>query len=327
MTVRLGILSAAHAHADHYAEALAHVDDAHLVAIADDDTARADSFADRHDIDNRPTEDVLDLVDGVIVCAPNNEHGRWIEAAADADVPILTEKPLATSVDEARSLVTHCDRRDVHLGVAMPVRFSPPVRMARETVKRGKLGRLRAIVGTNLLTWIRPGTWITDPDLAGGGAIMDHTVHVIDLVRWITGVDVVDVYAVGGTQFSDLAVEDVDVLSMELSDGTIVTHDGSWRQPESWDFWGDLTLRLIGEDRVLDVDCFDQVYRLTTDGKGIDRVHWGTDINVELLRDFVAAIRNNRSPAVPGSDGIHPIKVVEAAYESIDRGEAVTVQR
>ncbi|MFB6173843.1 MAG: Gfo/Idh/MocA family protein [Halobacteriales archaeon] len=325
--IRLGILSAAHGHADAYAEVIADIEGARTVAVADDDAERGRTFADRQGIEHGAREDVLDRVDAGVVCAANADHADWVRAAADAGVDVLCEKPLATSVAAGEGMVAACEDGGVTLGVAMPVRFNEPARRAKAALEAGEVGDLRAVVGTNLLRRMSPGSWFTDSDRSGGGAIMDHTVHVLDLVRWLTGEEVAEVHAESGTLFSDLAVEDTNVLSMELEDGTPVTHDGSWRQPEAWHHWGDVTLRLIGTDGVLEVDCFDQTLDHTHDtrDRGFETVFWGSDMNEGLLRDFVGAVREGREPAVPGREGVRELQVVEAAYASVEAGEPVAV--
>lgn len=322
MTVRVGVLSAAHTHSDAYAAALDDIEHAELVAVADQDDERGQAFADRHEISYGTRESVLQRADAAIVTAANVDHREWTTAAADAGVDVLCEKPLATTTEDARAMVRAAEQAGVALGVAMPVRFSEPARRAKAAVEGGEIGDLQAVVGTNLLTTISGGTWITDPAQSGGGAIMDHTVHVVDLVRWITDQEVAEVYTETGTRFTDIPAEDVAVLSMALDDGTPLTHDGSWRQPESWDFWGDVTLRLIGTEGVLEVDCFDQTIAQTTES-GIESVFWGSDINEGLLRDFVTAVSAGEQPAILGREGVREVSVIEAAYESAETGRPV----
>lgn len=326
MTVRsLGVLSTAHEHCNSYAAAIETIDGAEIVCVADEDPERGQAFADRHRIEYLPVEDALSRIDAAIVCAPNADHGEWVTEAAAAGVDVLCEKPLASTVKDAREIVEACE--DITLGVAMPIRFSDPAVQAKKVIEDGAIGELQTIVGTNLLKKMTAG-WFVDPELSGGGAIMDHTVHVLDLVRWMTGEEVTEVYAETGTRFSDIPVEDIDVLSMELTDGTAVTHDGSWRQPEEWDTWGDVTLRLIGTEGVLTVDCFDQTIDLTRDSgePGRNAVFWGSDANAGLLRDFLDALREDREPEIPGDEGLAEMRVVEAAYESAETGEAITIE-
>jgi len=116
---------------------------------------------------------------------------------------------------------------------------------------------------------------------------------------------------------------------MSLEDGTPVTHDGSWRQPQEWDFWGDVTLRVVGTDGVIEVDCFDQTLRRTRDtgeDPGIDSVYWGSNMDEGLIRDFVAAVREDRDPAVTGREGAKEVRVVDAAYRSIETGRPEPVE-
>ncbi len=326
MSVSLAILSAAHSHAHAYATALESVPGAELVAIADDDETRGESFAAEHDVDYGPTEDVLAQVDGAVVCSENTRHIEWVHAAADAGVDVLSEKPLATTRDDAQAMVDRCEDAGVNLGVAMPVRFNEPIRRAKAAYDDGELGALRALIGTNLLTRMSGSGWISNPDLGGGGAIMDHTVHVVDLGRWISGKEVTEVFAYGGTRFADLEVEDISLASMQLGDEIPFSHEGSWRQPDTWDFWGDVTMRLIGDEQVIEVDCFDRTFKHTHAEDGVQRVEWGEDMNAGMLADFAAAVEADRTPEVSGEEGVAEVRVVEAAYESVERGEPVTVQ-
>lgn len=326
MTVSIGILSAAHLHAAAYAELLGSIDGVEFAGVADEDPKRGERFADAHDTRLRDRDDLLETVDGAIVCAPNAHRRRWIEPAADAGVDVLSEKPLATTVDEARELAARCESAGVALGVAMPLRHSVPARRGREFLAGGTIGTLRAVSGTNRGTM--PRGWFVDPEAAGGGAVMDHTVHVVDLVHWLTGERVREVYAETATRFHDIAVEDVNLLSMELADGTPFSLDGSWSTPDEWHFWGDATVELIGTDGSIDVDCFaETVTKTTRNGPdaGIESVFWGTDPNERMLRRFRETVRADEPPATPAADGIEAIAVVEAAYDSAAESAPVSV--
>jgi predicted dehydrogenase len=326
MTVSLGILSAAHLHSNAYASVVDGLDDAELVGVADDDEERGREFAADHDTEFAAAGDLLEAADGVVVCSANADHVRWVEAAADAGVDVLCEKPLAPEVAEAERIVGTCEAAGVHLGVAMPLRFSHPARDTKERLTEGELGELRAISGTN--RGKMPDGWFADPDASGGGAVLDHTVHIVDLVHWLTGERVSEVYAETATRIHDVPVEDVNVLSMELTDGTQFSLDGSWSRPERWDFWGDATVELVGDDAVLSVDCFDQTFEHTRDGEaadGVQSVYWGTDPNEGLIADFADAVLDGRPPEISGSEGVDAVRVVAAAYESAERGEPVAV--
>ncbi|WP_440009713.1 Gfo/Idh/MocA family protein [Halomicrococcus sp. SG-WS-1] len=325
MSVPVGILSAAHVHAGAYAAALDTNADAEFVGVADEDADRGRRLADEHGTDYCSTDELLDRAAGVVVCAPNAAHRDRIEAAAAAGVDVLCEKPLAADPDDAHTAVAACEDAGVRLGVAMPLRFSEPVRRVERTLDDGTLGGVHAVTGTNRGRC--PGGWFVDPSRSGGGAVVDHSPHVLDLVHHLLGERVREVYAESGTRFNDIPVEDVNLLSMELGDGTQITLDGSWSRPDEWPTWGDATLELHGTDGVATVDCFDQT--LLRVGSGGDRdatwPFWGSNPDRALVADFVDAVANGREPATTGQEGAAVAAVIEAAYRSIDRGEAVSV--
>jgi predicted dehydrogenase len=327
MTVPLGILSAAHVHTDSYARLLAGYNDVDFVGVADTDASRGRATADRHDTEFLDPATLLDRVEGVLVCSANAEHGRWIPAAAEAGVHVLSEKPLATDAATSQELVDVCKSAGVHLGLAMPLRFCDAAVAAKDRLSSGAIGELCAVSGTN--RGQMPGGWFSDPDLAGGGAVIDHTVHIVDLVYHLTGHEVVEVYAEVTTRFHEIVVDDVNVLSMELDDGSQFLLDGSWSRPENWHTWGDATVELTGTAGVLSVDCFgQQCYHTADSGEraGFNSAFYGTDPNRGLLADFVDAVRADRSPCIDGRDGVMAVAVIDAAYRSAERGEPVAVE-
>jgi UDP-N-acetylglucosamine 3-dehydrogenase len=324
MSVRTGILSAAHVHTAAYASFLVEMDNVELVGVADNDAERGREIAERYSVDHRNATDLLKQVDAAVVCSTNAAHREWVERAADAGVDVLCEKPLSTNPDDARAMVETCEDAGVHLGVAMPVRFSEPVRKAETALADSAVGTLHTISGTN--RGQMPGGWFADPDTAGGGATTDHTVHIVDLVHHLTGSRVAEVYAELDTRFHDIAVEDVNVLSMELEDGTQFLLDGSWSRPDSWRTWGEAGLELHGDEGSVCINCFGQ--RLTHTGKnaGTNAVFWGTNPDAGLITDFIDAVRNDRPPETTGEDGVEAVAVVAAAYKSAERNEPVAVE-
>jgi UDP-N-acetylglucosamine 3-dehydrogenase len=327
VTVRIGILSTAHVHTAGFASRLSDLSGVELVGVTDDDTDRGREAADRLGTEFYTPERLLDSIDGAIVCSTNTTHYTWVDRAAEASVHVLCEKPLATSLDDARAIVNRCAEAGVRLGLCMPLPFTVPAERAKAAYESGAIGEVRVAVGTNR-AWLRDrhlSGWSADPEHAGGGAVMDHTVHVVNLLRWITGEEVTEVYAELSTMHEGLAVEDVNVLSMELSNGAVFTLDGSWDRPDDWDYWGDAALTLVGTDGEVAIDCYDQVLKRTREGEGVDGVYWGSIPDDGLLSDFVHAIQEERPPRISGEDGLRETAVIEAVYDSHDRGEPVEV--
>ncbi|TYL37961.1 gfo/Idh/MocA family oxidoreductase [Natronococcus pandeyae] len=326
--VSVGILSTAHVHTDEYARLLVDRGDADLVGIADEDPDRGRETAARHGVDYVPDADaLLERIDAAVVCSTNARHAAWIDRAADAGVDVLCEKPLAPSLEATREIVERRRERGIALGVAMPLRFSEPAKRAKRALESDEIGDLLSISGTN--RGRMPGGWFVDPEESGGGAVMDHTVHIVDLVSHLTGERVEEVYAETGTRFHDIDVEDVNVLSMRLTDGTTFLLDGSWSKPDAWHTWGDATVEFVGREGTIAVDCFDQSVRHTKasgEDEGIRSVFCGTDPNAGLIGDFVTSVADGRDPAVMPEDALEAVAVVEAAYESAATGEPVEVR-
>lgn len=323
----VGILSAAHVHTDAYAEHLADFTDVDFVGVADDDAERGRATAERHGVEQWSTTDLLDRIDAAVICSENAKRQEWFEAAADAGVHALCEKPLAGDRSAAETIAEVHRSSGITAGLVMPLRFLPIAERAKADYEAGEIGDVRFLTGTN--RGKMPGGWFADPALAGGGAVMDHTVHILDLVRWITRQEVTEVYAAAGTRFHDIPVEDVNVVSMSLEDGTPFTLDGSWSRPEELEIWGDATLELLGTDGVISIDPHEATVRRTRDtgdDPGAQLFRYGPDENRRSLRDFLTAVREGREPRSTIEDGRREMAVLEAIYDSIETGEPVSVE-
>jgi predicted dehydrogenase len=329
--LRVGLLSAAHVHADAYAQILRTMPGVELIGLADDDADLGGSFARRHGVRYIGMRDALvaERPDATVVCSPNSAHRADVEALAAAGISILCEKPLATRVDDAAAMIRACRDGGARLMTAFPMRFSAPVRTVAAEVREGAIGRVCGVAAVNQGGLpSRHRAWFADPVLAGGGAVMDHTVHVVDLLRWMLGREVTRVWAATNRILhADRSEVETGGLLLIHFDDLFVTIDCSWSRPDSYPTWGGLAMEIVGERGVLDLDAFRQ--RLTVHGAGdphADWVYWGTDPNVEMLSAFVEAVRSGGEPPVTGVDGLRALEVVEAAYASAASGESVEIR-
>ncbi len=323
--VRIGILSLAHMHAYSYASAVNKLPNAKLVGIYDEDENRGKQGAEQfHTKFFADAEALLQNVDGVIICSENSFHRKWTELAAQHGKHVLCEKPIATSVADAEAMIKACQEANVHLQIAFPVRFSTPMRRVKAMLDDGAIGELLAIRGTN--RGQMPGGWFVDQELAGGGAVMDHTVHVVDVVRWFTGREVVSVYAEVDTLLHEIDIDDCGMLCMELEGGIPFTQDPSWSRPKSFHTWGDVTLELIGTKGTIYVDAMAQSLVVYQDEAGKMLTEPFTeDMDLALIQDFVEMVETGRGPSITGFDGLQAVAVALAAYESAKRGQPVTL--
>lgn len=327
--IKIGILSFAHHHGEAYIQNLRAAPDVELLGVADDDTARGQRLAAQHSAPFFPSYEALLAArpDGVIICTENNRHRPLVELAAAQKVHVLCEKPLATTLADAEAVVQACDHAGVLLMTAFPMRFSAPLLEVKARLEAGDFGQVYAFNATNqgeLPTKHR--AWFVDPELAGGGALIDHTVHLADIMRWYLGSEVSEVYAQSNRIFhaDEVSVETGGLEMLTFRNGVFATIDCSWCRPPYWPTWGGLTFEMVTERGAVLVDAFRQnitVYRHEWQRAGW--YYWGSDANQAMINEFASAIQEQRQPAVTGVDGLKAVQVTLAAYQSAASGQLV----
>jgi predicted dehydrogenase len=330
--IRIGILSFAHHHGEAYISNLRLMDDVEVVGVADDDPMRGQTIAaHNHAYYYHSYEDLLEAKpDGVIICTENNRHRPMVEMAVSRGIHILCEKPIATTLEDARAIVEICDKAGVLLMTAFPLRFSPPLLEIKARLDRGDFGDVYCFNATNqgeLPTKYR--AWFVDPELAGGGAIMDHTVHLVDIMRWFTGAEVKSVYARSNRIFhaDEVQVETGALEMLTFDNDMFATIDASWSRPQYWPTWGGLGFEMVTQRGAVLVDAFRQNLNVYRHEWGRSSwIPWGSDANQAMVSEFAAAIRENRQPRVTGVDGLRAMEVTLAAYESDRTGKTVEVK-
>lgn len=299
-----------------------------MVRVWDDDSERGRLKAEEYGAPFEPDLDAaIEACDSVVICSENAHHHSLTLRAAAAGRHVLCEKPLAITVEDALEMVQVCAKAGVVLGTAFPVRQSGAVFAMRDAVQDGRLGRVLMIRGTNRGT--NPGGWFVEKSLSGGGAVTDHTVHVADAIRFITGEEITTVYAEADTGFTPgLEVEDCGLLLMDLSGGGFVSLDPSWSRPnKSFPTWGDVTMQLSGTKGMASFDYGAEhtKYYSNTLVRAA-QLNWGDDPDELMVLDFLQAVQEGRAPLADGEDGLRAVEIVAAAHESIRTGQPVQVQ-
>ncbi|HEX9387150.1 MAG TPA: Gfo/Idh/MocA family oxidoreductase [Anaerolineales bacterium] len=330
--IKIGILSFAHHHGEAYVSNLRRIEGVELLGVSDDDPMRGQRIAAQNQALYFHTyEDLLEAKpDGVIICTENNRHRPFVEMVASLGIHILCEKPIATTLEEARAIVDICNKAGVILMTAFPMRFSAPLLEIKARLDHGDFGDLYCFNATNqgeLPTKHR--AWFVDPNLAGGGAIMDHTVHLVDIMRWFTGSEVESMYARSNRIFhaEEVEVETGALEMLTFENGVFATIDASWSRPQYWPTWGGLMFEMVTQRGAVIVDAFRQnlnVYRHEWQRSNWE--YWGSDMNHAMLSEFASAIRENRAPKVTGVDGLKAVEATLAAYESNRTGQTVQVK-
>lgn len=206
------------------------------IIVADAIPAQADRVAATcgADVAPSPTE-LLESADAVVICTPADMHAELIELAVDHRVPTLCEKPLAMNLADAARAVATVSRGDVPVQIGFNRRFDPGYRRARDLVAGGDLGTVTLVVGQHHDYELSSEEYIG----RSGGEFRDQLIHDFDILRFVTGREVVRVHAAGATKafdwfdkFDDYAQT---AVTLWLDDGTLAVLCGSRQDPVGYD--------------------------------------------------------------------------------------------
>lgn len=180
-----------------HAAGLSSVKQAEIVSVFDPDGKRAARFAADFcpsvglDAVASSAEAVIETVDVVYVCTWTSEHRRLVELAASAQKAVFCEKPLATSLDDAVAMQKAVAKAGVTNQVGLVLRHSPAFRWLQQQIVQADVGRLMSIVFRDdqyiPTQGLYDSTWRGDIDKAGGGTLLEHSIHDLDLLEWMMG--------------------------------------------------------------------------------------------------------------------------------------------
>lgn len=315
MSVRVGIISAAHVHAPSFASCLRNHPTAEFVGVTDDQSQRGSEFASKFEtqffVDQN---ELLNQVDAVVIASENMKHKDHIAAAVSAGKHVLCEKPIAPTAADADEIERLTQGNDLVLATAFPCPFSPNYQNAESRIQNGDLGKLLAFATTNQGRC--PHSWFIDPEQSGGGAMIDHVVHVSDLLRRLLNEDPTSVQAQTGNKMHGLPVDDIAMVTVGFGSGAFATIDSSWSKPSSYPVWGNVKLNIVGEKGVIELDLFSQGVS-TFGANGAGYAGSGSNLDAMLIADFISAIENNHAPKSTLADGLWASRIAIAAYESV----------
>jgi predicted dehydrogenase len=274
-------------------------------------------------------------IEAVVVATVNKSLLPITRAALQSGKHVLCEKPLGRNAYEAKEMMETAENANRVLKVGFNHRHHPALWRAQQMAQSGKIGPLmsiRAAYGHGG----RPGydqEWRGDPELAGGGELLDQGVHVIDLCRWFMG-DFVQVSGMLGTWFWQVApLEDNGFALLRTAQGQVAQVHTSWTQ------WKNLfRFEIFGRDGFLLVNGLGGSYGVETLTLGKRRPEsgpplmetWefpGPDISWQAeWEEFKKAIQEGRQPLGNGHDGYQAARVIDAIYESSKTGRVVELE-
>ena len=300
-------------------------------AIYSSDLERARLFARAHalDLGTSDLHRALDAgVDAVYVSSRNDRHRADVFAAAEAGKHVLCEKPLATTMADAVSMVEACDARGVVLATNHHLRGSETLREMARQVASGTIGTiLSARIQNAIELSERLRTWRLRQPGAGGGVIFDLAVHDIDALRFILGRELRQVTALSVTQrLGGAGVEDA-VVSAQIWDGDVVV-----AAHEAYTVPATQTLIEVhgSEGSILAVDALrpdSPGWLSISDRHGPRRLSIPHQANKyeQVVHDFCVAATTGGRPAATGRDGAMSLLGALALRESAAGGGRVLV--
>ena len=234
--MRIGILGLGRIGAFH-AETLSGLGAVESLVLTDPFADAAKSAAERFggEVVDSPQALLSAGVDGIVVAAATDAHPGLIRAGVEAGIPVFCEKPVARTMAEGVRVLKAIEGSDVPIQIGYNRRFDAGFVAARAAVASGELGKLHTVRSTTLDPAPPPAAYIA----ASGGIFRDCSVHDFDIIRWVTGREVVEVYAVGGNRGAEYIKEagDADTTGaiLTLDDGTIAVVSNSRHNARGYD--------------------------------------------------------------------------------------------
>lgn len=331
--VNVGIASFAHMHAFKYLEVFQELSWVNVTGFCDMLPERRKSVQASHNIPSFASYGDLchsNNVDIVLITTETIDHLPVALAAFENGKDVIVEKPIATNLDDAKILIKSAEKHDCRVFQCYPCRYHPSVRRVKQLMHEGELGEITGIASTNHGKMPSPSdpatAWFSSKEKAGGGAIMDHTTHVADLIFHFTGWIPRSVFGVARRLFhDDINVDDAGMILVKYNNGVAASIDPSWNRPSSFPIWGDLTLCIYTTRQTVQLDLFNQNLRVysTHGDEPVQYSAYGPDIERFMLVDYLECFMEGRSPPVTAIDGFDALKVAIKAYESSEKGDVV----
>lgn len=266
-------------------------------------------------------------VEAVVIATPTGTHADMVEKAIACRKPVFCEKPLDLSLQRTAVIEAMARKAGIQLMLGFNRRFDPDFLQARQAVQEGRIGRVHIVKITN-----------RDPDLppipflkTSGGLFMDFSIHDFDMARYITGKNVVEVYARGAALIDPaVATEAADIdtalITLTFEDGTWALIDNSRKAV----FGYDQRLEIFGDTGMIQVGNNLYHHNVFSDNSGI---HYALPLRsfperyarsyVNEIEAFVQTILEGGEPPATAADSLQATLMAEAAGRSMQEGRPV----
>ncbi|MGC8779130.1 MAG: Gfo/Idh/MocA family protein, partial [Candidatus Caldatribacteriaceae bacterium] len=325
----------------YHAEAIRMIPETKIVAVATsrEDTARR--FAEKVGVDSWYADyrELLkrDDVQVVNICTPPYWHEEMVLAAAEAGKHVLVEKPIAINLRQADTMVDACQKAGVKMGVIFQYRFSEAAQSIKKAIGESLFGRL--FLGDVYVKWFRTGEYYQSASWRGlwakegGGALINQSIHAIDLLQWFMG-PVEWVEGICQTVRHRIETEDLGLALVRFRSGAVGVIEGSTALypgfPQKIELHGEKGSVVLEGDQIAFFKLQDTPppEDLLKKAKALDTsasptAGFSPEYHRRQIQDFLQAIRENRPPLVDGAEGRKALEIVRAIYLSSESNTRV----
>ena len=328
-----------------HADALDKISNAKLVATCDNIASNAESLASKYAA--TPYSDYTEMlkndeVDVVSICLPSSLHEAFAVQAAEAGKHVIVEKPLDISLEKCDAIIAACEKNQVKLAVFFPTRFKEVSIAIKNAINAGRFGKIT--MADAQIKWYRDqeyydaggwrGTWKYD----GGGALMNQSIHYIDLMQSFMG-PVESVFAHCETLARDIEVEDTAVVSLKFKDGALGVIQGATSIYPGLDakvgiHGTDGSVILNGESLEVwefkemsndDIKLKESLQDTSSSGAKDPTAFINSKGHQLQFEDMIEAIQMDREPEVNGYEGRKAVAIIAAIYKSSREGKLVYI--
>jgi UDP-N-acetyl-2-amino-2-deoxyglucuronate dehydrogenase len=330
---------------DFHSAAIAELEHGKLVAVSSRNPDNAKRLTDQYGVEGYTDYNEMlkrDDLDIVCVCTPSGAHLEPAVAAAEAGKHVVVEKPLEITLERCDAIIRACDDAGVRLCAIFNSRFTESSQLVKKTIDSGRFGRLT--LGDAYIKWYRSqdyydsGGWRGTWNLDGGGALMNQSIHAIDLLQYFMG-PVRAVQAFTDTLAHDrIEVEDVAVAALRFEngalgviEGTTATYPGMFKKTEICGTKGTVVME---EENIAkwefdpelpeDAAIRERFARKTTSGGGAsDPRAISYDNHRRQMENLINGIESNATHLVNGREGRKAVEIILAIYRSSREGRIV----
>lgn len=332
--MRLGIVGAGAATQIGHLPALKRLKEIQVVGICDNDLAKARALADRFAIPD-VFSDIQELVefeqlDALLVCTPSHLHESHVLAGLTSKLHVFVERPLGVTAASAQKLVKAAQRHDRMIMVGANHRYRPDVQQIRSCVQNGELGDLESIRAWWFMA--RAGRasmgWRQKRELAGGGAMLDLGLGLLDLSLWLTGfAPVTRASAVFPERGKEKGVEPSGTAMVALDGGAAIHLDVSWRFVGPGERYGLAIRGARGSARINPLAIWKDFHGVPQDvaQSGAHSRETPFALGARAQWAHFAAVVRGEVKAPDLNEQVTVLKVMEAIYDSAEHGKDIAL--